>query len=250
MAADALAGKELPMNAFVHVFPGEEFTLQRRMSNASGVALADASFAVIERASSLLEPMVLEIACGCYSISDHGFAIQHRPRRGGYLAVRNDLPEDIAVTVRPTYAATERLAVSRIDRDLLAEILGRIERDSCEEDGLLAAWESMFVNATAARIFPDDTNLDRVLNLEDDRRRHVQAMPIDWRGDEPWVIGPRYGILSPPFRLHVTRGFGGLRLGIDVCWSPWTQPGSEGRRAVDAYLMALASLGCELEDVP
>jgi hypothetical protein len=196
-------------------------------------AQAEPVRAVLEAVGPVLEVLAVEAELG-FLERDTGLFADEVPESPVRLAA-TATPPGVAVRASVAQPTLERLegpspaAVERWLRGALASVKA--------PPGTVTAWRRLETRATAARL-PPDAPAPELEALGPAPSR------VDARGR--WCAGPIDvpGVREvPPVSLRLEQDAGTVRLELRVGWTPWAQPGSAGRAALDAARAALDDLG-------
>ncbi len=151
------------------------------------------------------------------------------------------------VNLGDRFSEYSRREVPALTRQVLRDWMEEASRLPPPDGAQQVAWSSLVFPAARARVFePERFAGKEVLELDSELRTLTVPVERDARG--MWLSGPLERLpRQPPIELSISRPHGGLFVNVIIHWTPWSQEGSPGSKAIDAALAHLVTRGWERE---
>jgi hypothetical protein len=221
--------------------PLRTWLLRREHSDANdavGLA-APALDAMFLFAEDLCEPLALDAEMGWLELDT--FFFHGHPQPMEWRLARRQQPSG---RDRDTWPLPESLElVDRIDRAAADRFVARASAHR-SRFGSIACPALLAFAAVRARLF-EPAEGDRLVLLRKEGSGSIEIQRDEGRA---WVSAPGDGFITAPVEIHAKLTRELLEIHLEAHWSPWSQEGRPGTRAVEEAVARVAASGWELDE--
>ncbi|MGL5830272.1 MAG: hypothetical protein ACRC0L_11990 [Angustibacter sp.] len=234
------------MKVYEHDFPGRLVRLESQTfgANFSQEEVAEAAIEAISLfCENFILPLTTDLVLG---FCDAEFLYPgDSSQESSYFLRDAELPFRVGLISAWENAREER--VGGIDPAIILDwILRSMRHKGASSEGLnsskVVCLQEILVRSTEVRL-PHLANIDRD-ELDVGNESRSIAYPIVNKNGERYVHGPMTGkTIDAPIKLKINSDLGVLTMDINIFWSLWTDPQSEGWRQVRDAVERISSAG-------
>lgn len=224
------------------VYVGDEpaSTLRREWAAPEGAGELElaraASLALMTFCDGWLEPLVIEALVGCFDHEKLYASAEVRPPKPHWLLHKEPLPDDVRL-----YHLFDSPVVQRSPRLARQDVLSWLDQlleQECPDSTCMEPTVLEVVVPTCRVKLPASFAQSSSLVLDTPAGSIV--VPVEQRGGDAWVAGPRVGhVMQPPLCVTVANDAGILVLDVSIYWSLWRnemeRPGGDLAEAVRRF---------------